>query len=120
MMVRANIFNVVAAITALSLPLAHAQGCSTTVNPVNGIKPSIASAFNYAVVATGLTEPRGLEFDSKGNLLIVESGLGVTLNAIGSSGTGATCALFSSRKTLIADSGVSLFHEHSNASNNIC
>ena len=106
-MIKSTISAAALVVVGLLLPSAYAQACTTTITPALGIKPSIASGYAYAVVATGLTSPRGIEFDSQGKLLVVEEGLGVTLKTIGSTGTGATCASFSASKTLITDGSVS-------------
>lgn len=46
-----------------------ASSCSVTLTPTNSIAPT---------VATGLTKPRSIKFDSKGNLLVVQQGAGIT------------------------------------------
>ena len=53
------------------------SSCSTTLTPTKSIKPSIASGYQAALVATGLTKPRSIEFDSAGNLLVVQAGAGI-------------------------------------------
>jgi hypothetical protein len=45
--------------------------------PSGSIRPSIASGYRYHVVATGLSDPRGILLDKVGNLLVVEQGRGV-------------------------------------------
>ena len=52
------------------------QSSSCSLAPSGGIKPSIASGYDYQVVATGLSAPRGLKFDNAGNLLVIEQGSG--------------------------------------------
>lgn len=52
-------------------------GCSASVTPTNGVKPSVASGYQVALVATGLTNPRSIQFDSLGNLLVVQDGAGI-------------------------------------------
>ena len=56
------------------LGLSHAQSC---LSPSAGIRPSVASGYALQVVATGLSRPRGLSFDSQGHLLVVEAGSGI-------------------------------------------
>jgi glucose/arabinose dehydrogenase len=40
--------------------------------------PSVAAGYHANIIANGLNTPRGLVFDSSGNLLVVESGKGIT------------------------------------------
>jgi glucose/arabinose dehydrogenase len=65
----------------LSILPVHGQfpaSCSTTLTPTHSIKPSIASGYRAAVVATGIYNPRSIEFDSVGNLLVINSGVGIS------------------------------------------
>ncbi|KAL8675727.1 MAG: hypothetical protein Q9186_007649 [Xanthomendoza sp. 1 TL-2023] len=55
-----------------------------------------------ALVATGLTKPRSIAFDSAGNLMVVESGVGITNLAL--QDAGGTCLSVKSRKAVIEDS----------------
>ena len=55
-----------------------ASACATTLTPTNSIRPTVASGYQMALIATGLTAPRSLQFDSSGNLLVVEQGKGIT------------------------------------------
>lgn len=88
---------------------ARAQ-CSTTITPTNSIQPSVASGYAAAVIATGLTAPRSLEIDSAGNLLVIESGLGLSNYILDDSG--GLCLSLSSKETLIDDSDVGVFRLH--------
>ena len=59
--------------------LGHAQSsCSNALTPTNSIKPSVASGYRAALVATGLTSPRSIQFDGSGNLLVLEQSVGLT------------------------------------------
>jgi glucose/arabinose dehydrogenase len=73
-------------------------------------------------VAGGFTQPRGLTFDSAGNLLVVQNGLGISVHKIGSDGCFASSqmlitqrnlnhgiALSQDGKTLFASSATSVF-----------
>lgn len=58
---------------------ANAQGsasvqpqCSTTLSNKGYATPSIAAPYQYRLVATNLRTPRGIIFDSAGNLLVVQ------------------------------------------------
>ena len=51
--------------------------CSPTLT-AGYAAPSVASGYAARLVATGLTSPRGIKFDTDGNLLVVEEGVGIT------------------------------------------
>jgi len=88
-----------------SLLVAHSQAqCSSSITPTNGIQPSVASGYSAAVIATGLTDPRSLEFDSADNLLVLEAGKGVSSHVL-DDGDG-TCISVKSSKDLISDEGL--------------
>ena len=60
---------------------AHAQSattgaCSSTIAPQNAA-PSVAPGFHVGVVANNLSRPRSIQFDSEGDLLVVEASQGV-------------------------------------------
>lgn len=59
-----------------------------------------------ALVATGLTKPRSIAFDTAGNLIVVESGAGITNLALQDNGD--TCLSVKNRKVVIKNSGVSI------------
>lgn len=54
-----------------------AASCSTTLTPTHSIKPSVASGYQVALIATGVSNPRSIQFDSLGNLLVLQSGHGI-------------------------------------------
>ena len=83
------------------------SSCSTTLTPTNSIKPSVASGYRAALVATGLTDPRSIEFDSSGNLLVVQAGAGV--ESLQLQDNGGTCVTVKSKKTVVQASSVSPF-----------
>ena len=85
--------------------LAWAQ-CSSGPSPSSGIQPSIASGYAWAVAATGLTSPRGLQFDSAGNLLVVEEGKGLSSFKVDDqSQADSACGItLTDQKTLVDDS----------------
>lgn len=69
---------VTAILSILVAPVWSASsGCPTSVANTNGLKPSVASGYQAALVATGLTNPRSIQFDSLGNLLVVQDGAGL-------------------------------------------
>jgi glucose/arabinose dehydrogenase len=53
------------------------RSCSSTLTATHAA-PSVASGYAARLVATGLTSPRGIKFDTAGNLLVVEEGVGIT------------------------------------------
>lgn len=59
-----------------------------------------------ALVATGLTNPRSIQFDSLGNLLVVQDGAGVA-NLVFQD-DGGTCLTVKSTRDVIKDSDVSI------------
>ena len=87
--------------------LAWAQ-CSNGPSPSSGIQPTIASGYAWAVATTGLSSPRGLEFDSAGNLLVIEKGNGLSSFKIDdqSQGRDACGITLKNKKTLIDDTGL--------------
>ena len=74
-------------------------GCSTTLTPTKNIKPSVASGYQAALVATGVRNPRGIVFDSVGNLLVVQSGTGIA--SLQLQDNGGTCISVKSQKTVL-------------------
>lgn len=82
-----------------------ASTCSTSLNPTNSIKPSIASGYEVAVVATGLAKPRSIAFDTLGNLLVVEADEGIVNLVL--QDDGGTCLSVKSNRRVISNSDVS-------------
>lgn len=56
-------------------------------------------------MATGLTDPRSIEFDSAGNLLVVQAGAGI--ESLQLQDNGGTCVTVKSKKTVVQASAVS-------------
>lgn len=78
-----------AAITAgLSASTVLAQACPKVLVPSYTL-PAVHPEWQAQLVAGGLTKPRSLEFDTTGNLVIVESGKGVVLHRF--KDNGGTC-----------------------------
>lgn len=75
------------------------SSCSTTLTPTNSIKPSIASGYRAALVATGLTSPRSIQFDASGNLLVVEQSTGLT--SLHFDDNGGACVSVKSQKVVV-------------------
>ena len=81
-----------------------ASSCSTTLTPTSSIRPTVASGYQMALIATGLTKPRSLQFDSSGNLLVVQQGAGIVNLAL--QDDGGTCLSVKSSKDIIENSDV--------------
>ena len=79
--------------------------CSSSVTPSSGLKPSVASGYQVALVATGLTNPRSIQFDSLGNLLVLKAGVGVA-NLVFQD-NGGTCISVKSTRDVIKSKDVS-------------
>ena len=75
------------------------SGCSTTLTPTKSIKPSVASGYQAALVATGISNPRGITFDSSGNLLVVQSGSGIA--SLQFEDNGGTCVSVKTTKIVL-------------------
>ena len=75
------------------------HSCSRALTPTNSIKPTIASGYHVALVATGLVKPRSIQFDTAGNLLVVQSGAGIISLAF--LDDGGTCLSVKNKKTVI-------------------
>ncbi|KAI4171038.1 MAG: hypothetical protein LQ343_004575 [Gyalolechia ehrenbergii] len=73
--------------------------CSTTLTPTKSVEPSVASGYRMALIATGLTKPRSIAFDTAGNLMVVESGVGITNLIL--QDDGGTCVSVKDRKVVI-------------------
>ena len=65
------------AVAATALPVLALAQSSCGPSPSGSVQPSIASGYSMQVVATGLSDPRGIMLDGAGHLLVVESGRGV-------------------------------------------
>ena len=90
----------------LLLPSASAQTACTPISP--RIAPVVAPGYTASVLMNGLKTPRGMLFDSQGNLLIVEQGgAGVRLVKLTDGGGMNVCV--ASSKQLIADATVCAF-----------
>lgn len=59
-------------------------------------------------MATGLTHPRSIEFDSSGNLLVVQAGAGI--ESLQLQDAGGTCITVKSKKTVVQASAVSTLY----------
>lgn len=70
------------------LPLVWAQcGLSASYSP----EIVVADGWNYTLVATGLTRPRGMAIDGDGRLLVVDVGVGVKRFEVDEREDGVVC-----------------------------
>ncbi|KAH4903227.1 hypothetical protein HBI80_117580 [Parastagonospora nodorum] len=65
------------ALTAKAQSSSAAACPSSTIGPAHGA-PSVAPGFRVQVVANNLRDPRSIQFDSAGGLLVVEQGHGIS------------------------------------------
>ena len=80
--------------------IANAQSCSTPSYPA----PSLADGYVARLVASDLSSPRGIQFDSNGALLVVESGTGIAALDLDYADNG--CITVGKRATVVADTGL--------------
>lgn len=97
-----NIRNVLALASLLpSVATAYSTG-KATCNLQNSLNaPVLASGWESKLVATKLTKPRGILFDSSGNLLVIQQGAGLIHLAFVDGGS--TC-LDVEKKTFLVNS----------------
>jgi glucose/arabinose dehydrogenase len=81
--------------------LAATAGCTSRLSS-SYPAPIVADGWSFQLVATGLTSPRGILFDSNGGLLVVQQGLGVIHLSL--SDNGSTCVEVSKTTNLINSS----------------
>lgn len=100
------LYSVVSPVVASPL-LAAAQTTAScnAPKPSGNIRPKVANGFKLQVVANGLSRPRGLAFDSAGNLLVVQAGSGsITSHKLNDNGG---CVLVADSKTVVSGLNVS-------------
>jgi glucose/arabinose dehydrogenase len=66
--------------------------------------PLVADGYEVRLIAQGLAKPRGIIFDDKNNLLVVERGVGITSFTVDVSGN---CVTLKNKKTVVSDNTVS-------------
>jgi hypothetical protein len=86
--------------------LSRAQTTCSTITP-SYPAPSVAPGFAARIVASGLTLPRGIIFDTAGNLLVIEQGRGVTAYTLDNAGGG--CLSVKSTTVVVQDSSVRIY-----------
>ncbi len=93
-----------AVVTFFLLQTVLGQACAN-INPAQG-NPVVAPGVQTRVLMNGLRSPRGIVFDTAGNLLIVEQG-GGGIRYVKLTDNGGINVCVASSKTLIADNTVS-------------
>lgn len=84
---------------------ATGQTCNVNPAPTNGIKPVAAPGYHFSVVANSLTKPRSIQFDTAGNLLVLQAGAGIV--SLQLDDAGGLCVWARSRQTVVSNTGVS-------------
>jgi hypothetical protein len=90
--------------TVSTLLLLGAQAASCNLKPSYST-PIVSNGWQAKLVANRLQSPRGILFDSKGNLLVVQQGVGIVHLAFDDGGS--TCLDVSKKTNLITSSSVS-------------
>ena len=82
----------------------QASACATALAPGYSA-PVAAKGWKAQLIATNLTKPRSIKFDSNGGLLVLEAGVG--LRHLTFDDNGGTCLSVKSSTSVIADEEVS-------------
>jgi glucose/arabinose dehydrogenase len=85
---------------------ASATACASTIAPQHAA-PSVAAGWRAEVVASGLSNPRGILFDTEGALLMVEQGKGVSRVRFNEE-SGSCIRMDGEKEVVIDDKNVSL------------
>ena len=94
-------------LTSLFSVAAVAQSsCSSILTPTNSAQLAVASGYRMNLIAAGLQNPRGIQFDTNGNLLVVEQGRGISWLSLADNG--GPCISVRDRGTVISDRSVGL------------
>lgn len=82
---------------------AQQYGCPTVLTP-SYQAPVVGSGWTAQLIAKGLKMPRGIIFDAKGHLLVVEQGSGI--RRLTFDDKGGTCLVQSASDTVVDDKDV--------------
>ena len=74
--------------------------CANVLKPSYSA-PVAAKGWKAQLIATGLSKPRGIKFDSNGALLVVEVGVGITYLDL--TDNGGTCLFVANNRTLVSN-----------------
>jgi glucose/arabinose dehydrogenase len=84
----------------LFLSVAMAQNCTSSIKPIT--TPAAAAGFEWDIIATNVSTPRGIIFDSQGRLLIVQSGTGILALSLSNN----SCSIITQSTTVIANTSL--------------
>ena len=103
----ASLYRITATTLASTLLLssASAQDCKFETLKTSYPSPKIADDWSYSLIATELRRPRGLTFDSKGALIVIDSGNGIIHFELEDGG--GTCLHVKKQTTLLRQNNVS-------------
>jgi glucose/arabinose dehydrogenase len=90
--------SVIASPTAKPVQAAIPASCSGAGNPA--FQGSLAAGWKATKIAGGLTSPRSIQFDSAGNMLVVQSGKGVSYHKMGTDGCVTSTKMLISQNNL--------------------
>jgi glucose/arabinose dehydrogenase len=96
------------ALTAKAQSSSTAAACPSSIAPAHGA-PSVAPGFHVQVVANNLRDPRSIQFDSAGGLLVVEQGHGISRLQL--TGDGACVRQSGSTQTVVDNKEVRRNHD---------
>lgn len=93
-------------VTLLSTTLAQSSNstCANILSPSYEF-PVVGSGWTAQLIATNLTSPRGIVFDSTGALLVVQQGVGIL--RVTFTDSGGTCLAVNQTSTLVENTDVS-------------
>jgi hypothetical protein len=89
-----------------SLAVAAQKTCSTELKSDIVKQPVIAKGFTFRLLTKSISKPRQMVFDKSGNLLVVESGKGIT--ALTLKDEGGPCVSVGDQKLVVNDASVCL------------
>jgi hypothetical protein len=92
-----------ALISFVFVPILAQTSCSTTIS-AGYPAPTLGNGYSARIIANGLSNPRSIKFDSAGNLLVVQSGKGITALALKDGG--GNCLSVTKMQDVITDSSV--------------
>lgn len=93
-----------AVLTLWRSSLVRAQSSCPTILRPSYNAPVVGSGWTAQLVVQNLSDPRGILFDSAGNLLVVEQGKGIT--RVSFDDRGGTCLVVNGTQTVVDDTGV--------------
>jgi glucose/arabinose dehydrogenase len=90
--------------TPFTATSASSSPCATVLTPAYSA-PVVAKGWKAQLIATGLSNPRGIKFDTNGSLLVLEQGVG--LRHLTFNDNGGTCLSVNGNTSVITDEEVS-------------